>query len=84
MKIEIDSCNDIKTQLNEFTREIKKAHDTEWNDSVHESFHGYIDESSSIVGDAYNVVELLSEVKNDLEEIDIDGLQERLDALKEN
>jgi hypothetical protein len=70
-----DEC--IDTSINS----LKSSYDTEWNDSVHDSFQNYIDETSLILEEIRELSQNLATIGSDLENIDIDTIADECDSI---
>lgn len=82
MEIDLSRSEQIKSQMEESEQAIKHSYETEWDDSVHESFYGFINDYSSNVQSINEEVEKLKEIAEELQAVDIDALEDECSSLE--
>lgn len=82
MDINVSQCASVRSQLSETAQAVKSSYESEWNDAVHESFHGYIEEYDS---EAQNIEGILGEFEalaEELQDINMEELSQQCEALE--
>ena len=81
MEISVSKCASIREQLAQSVQDVKKAYDSEWNDSVHESFYGYIEELSREVQNIEDMLRDFEILAERVRDIDMEKLSGELKEL---
>lgn len=81
MEVNLFECNHAIEAIDNGINSIKQSYDTEWNDSVHDSFSNYISEANNALSGIKMAIEKITDLQVYLEAIDIDSVGEEVEGV---
>ncbi len=82
MNIDFNNICNIRETLDEGMSQLQSSYESDWDDPVHDSYHGYIEQVQNCINSITESVETVLGLQEELASIDIDSIGEEFNVLK--
>ena len=84
MELDVRTTYEVSSSLEQAINIVTNALDSEWNDSVHESFYGFIDDIANTGKEFIATCDEIKAIASRVADVDVSKMQNVLDNLNRN
>lgn len=82
MEVSFENLCSVQSSLEESVNQVKTSYESgEWDDPVHDSFYGYIEQSQNCINSICETVDTILNLQEECNAIDIDAIKAELEQI---